>query len=88
MPAEHDGSTFTFDLSFSENVAAGYARIRDHAFSVNGANIKKAQRKTQGSNQNWTVTVDPIDNGGVSITLPETTNSTTRAPSARMTDAS
>ena len=74
MPAEHDGSTFTFDLSFSENVAAGYARIRDHAFSINGANIKKAQRKTQGSNQNWTVTVDPTGNGGVSITLPETTN--------------
>ena len=74
MPAEHNGSTFTFDLSFSENVAAGYARIRDHAFSVNGANIKKAQRKTQGSNQNWTVTVDPTGNGGVSITLPETTN--------------
>ena len=74
MPAEHDGSTFTFDLSFSENVAAGYARIRDHAFSVNGANITKAQRKTQGSNQNWTVTVDPTGNGGVSITLPETTN--------------
>ena len=74
MPAEHNGGEFTFDLSFSENVAAGYARIRDHAFSVNGANIKKAQRKTQGSNQNWTVTVDPIDNGRVSITLPETTN--------------
>ena len=74
MPAEHDGSTFTFDLSFSENVNAGYARIRDHAFSVNGATIRKAQRKTQGSNQNWTVTVDPTGNGGVSITLPETTN--------------
>ena len=74
MPAEHNGGEFTFDLSFSENVAAGYARIRDHAFSVNGANIKKAQRKTQGSNQNWTVTVDPTGNGGVSITLPETTN--------------
>ena len=74
VPAEHDGSEFTFDLSFSENVAAGYARIRDHAFSVNGATIKKAQRKTQGSNQNWTVTVDPTDNGGVSITLPATTN--------------
>ena len=73
MPAEHNGGEFTFDLSFSENVAAGYARIRDHAFSVNGATIKKAQRKTQGSNQNWTVTVDPTGNGGVSITLPETT---------------
>ena len=73
MPAEHNGGEFTFDLSFSENVAAGYARIRDHAFSVNGATIRKAQRKTQGSNQNWTVTVDPTGNGGVSITLPETT---------------
>ena len=80
MPAEHNGGEFTFDLSFSENVAAGYARIRDHAFSVNGANIKKAQRKTQGSNQNWTVTVDPTGNGGVSITLPETTNCTRIQP--------
>ena len=74
MPAEHNGGEFTFDLSFSENVNAGYARIRDHAFSVNGADIRKAQRKTQGSNQNWTVTIDPTGNGGVSITLPETTN--------------
>ena len=74
MPAEHNGGEFTFDLSFSENVEAGYARIRDHAFSVNGADIRNAQRKTQGSNQNWTVTVDPTGNGGVSITLPETTN--------------
>ena len=28
MPAAHDGSAFTFDLNFSENVKAGYARIR------------------------------------------------------------
>ena len=74
IPAEHNGSDFTFDLSFSENVEAGYARIRDHAFSVNGGDINQAQRKTQGSNQHWTVTVDPDDNGAVSITLPETTN--------------
>ena len=74
MPAEHDGSEFTFDLSFSENVSAGYARIRDHAFDENGADIRKAERKTQGSNQYWTVTVDPDDNGAVTITLPETTN--------------
>ena len=74
MPAEHNGSDFTFDLTFSENVEAGYARIRDHVFSVNGGNTNKAQRKTQGSNQHWTVTVDPDDNGAVTITLPETTN--------------
>ncbi len=74
IPAEHDGSEFTFDLSFSENVSAGYARIRDQAFDENGADIRKAERKTQGSNQYWTVTVDPDDNGAVTITLPETTN--------------
>ena len=74
MPAEHNGSEFTFDLSFSENVSAGYARIRDHAFDESGADIRKAERKTQGSNQYWTVTVDPDDNGAITITLPETTN--------------
>ena len=74
MPAEHNGSEFTFDLSFSENVSAGYARIRDHAFDETGADIRKAERKTQGSNQYWTVTVDPDDNGAITITLPETTN--------------
>ena len=35
MPSEHVGTEFYFDLSFSENVAAGYAKVRD-AFSVEG----------------------------------------------------
>ena len=74
VPAEHNGSEFTFDLSFSENVEAGYARIRDHAFTVSGGAIASAVRKTQGSNQDWTVEVDPTGNGAVSITLPETTD--------------
>ena len=74
MPADHDGSNFTFDLNFSENVNAGYARIRDDAFTVSGGAIASASRKTQGSNQGWTVEVDPTGNGAVSITLPETTD--------------
>ena len=74
VPADHDGSIFTFDLTFSENVNAGYARIQDHAFTVNGGASASASRKTQGSNQGWTVEVDPADNGAVSITLPETTD--------------
>ena len=73
MPATHDGSNFTFDLTFSENVNAGYARIRDHAFTVSGGAIASASRKTQGSNQGWNVEVNPTGNGAVSITLPETT---------------
>ena len=75
MPATHNGSAFTFDLTFSENVKAGYARIRDHAFTVSGAStIASAVRKTQGSNQNWTITVQPEGNGAISITLPPTTD--------------
>ena len=74
MPATHNGSAFTFDLSFSENVAAGYARIRDHAFNVTGGEITSAVRKTQGSNQNWTITVQPNGNDAITITLPPTTD--------------
>ena len=61
-------------MSFSENVEAGYARIRDDAFTVSGADIASATRVTQGSNQSWTVQVEPDGNGAISITLPETTN--------------
>ena len=74
VPAEHDGTAFTFDLGFSENVKTGYARVRDDAFTVSGATIEKAKRKTQGSNQNWTITVKPLGSGRISFTLPATTN--------------
>ena len=74
MPAEHDGSEFTFDLHFSENVKAGYARVRDDAFDVDEGEIVAARRKTQGSNQRWTIRVKPEGTGQISITLPETTN--------------
>ena len=75
VPTDHDGSTsFTFTLSFSENVEAGYTRIRDHAFTITGGDIDNATRVTQGSNQSWTVHVDPDDNGAISITLPQTTD--------------
>ena len=74
MPATHNGSEFTFELDFSENVQAGYERIRDHAFTISGGKIANAQRKTQGSNQNWTITVKPDGNDAITITLPETSN--------------
>ena len=74
VPADHNGSNFTFQLTFSENVEAGYARIQDHAFTVSGATIDSASRITQGSNQGWNVEVNPTGNGAVSITLPETTD--------------
>ena len=74
VPAAHDGSAFTFDLSFSENVKAGYERIRDDAFTITEGEIINAQRHAQGSNQNWTITVKPLGAGTISITLPKTTD--------------
>ena len=75
VPAEHDGDEFTFDLAFSENVKAGFRRIRDKAFTLSGnSKVTRAKRKTQGSNQNWTITVNPKGNNDVTITLPETTD--------------
>ena len=63
MPSEHGGAgesnRFTFDLSFSENPKVGYAKLRDRAFTITGGDVKKAQRKVQGSNQSWTITVEP-----------------------------
>ena len=49
MPTSHTGSgEFTFTLSFSENVKAGYERIRDQAFTVTGGEITQAKRKVAG----------------------------------------
>ena len=76
VPGSHDGSTvFTFDLAFSENLELSYRTLRDHAFTEddNGP-VTKAQRKVQGSNQTWTITIEPKGNGAITITLPATTD--------------
>ena len=74
VPAEHGGggesNRFTFDLAFSENLELSYKTLRDHAFTVTGGDVKKAQRKVQGSNRTWTITVEPDGWGDVSLTLP------------------
>ena len=74
VPAEHGGggvdNRFTFDLSFTENVKTGYAKLRDRAFTITGGDVKTARRKVQGSNQSWTITVEPEGWGDVGFTLP------------------
>ena len=74
VPDSHLGTWFEFTLSFSENVKAGYERIRDDAFTVSGGDVTKANRTQQGSNQHWNVRVKPDGNGDLSITLPATTD--------------
>ena len=76
VPPSHSGSgEFTFDLAFSENFPLSYATLRDHAFTEddNGP-VTRAQRKVQGSNQTWTITIEPKGNGAITITLPATTD--------------
>ena len=74
VPREHGGpgeaNRFSFDLAFSENPTVSYATLRDHAFTVTGGAVKKARRTTQGSNQHWTITVEPLGWGNVVMTLP------------------
>ena len=74
MPASHAGGEFTFGLAFSEDVELGYVTLRDTAFAVTGGEVKTARRQQQGSNQAWTITVEPSGQGAVTITLPETTD--------------
>ena len=72
-PASHDGeNVFTFDLRFSEEFGISYKTLRDHAFTVTGGTVRKAQRLEQGSNIGWRITVSPDSSGAVTIILPIT----------------
>ena len=71
--ASHDGeSVFTFELRFSGEFGISYKTLRDHAFTVTGGTVKKAQRLEQGSNIGWRITVSPDSSGAVTIILPIT----------------
>ena len=76
VPSEHDGSSgFTFTLMFEEDVEGlSEERLIDAAFEVSGARVTKAIRQTQGSNERWTIEVDPDGHEAVTVVLPETTD--------------
>ena len=76
VPAEHDGeSRFTFTLAFSEDVGdLSFRTLRDSAFEVTGGDVKRALRHVEGSNERWTIEVEPDSRADVVITLPETTD--------------
>ena len=74
-PASHNGTDeFTFQIRFSEQFGLSYKTLRDHAFTVDGGTVKKAQRQVKGSNIGWTITVEPDSNAAVRIVLPATTD--------------
>ena len=72
-PASHNGTDeFTFQIRFSEEFELSYVTLRDHAFTVVGGTVKKAQRQVKFSNIGWTITVEPASNAQVEIMLPAT----------------
>ena len=49
--SSHDVTTvFTFELRLSEEFELSYLTLRDHAFTVEGGKVKKAQRMDKPSN--------------------------------------
>jgi len=69
FPAHHDGSPFTFRVSFSEAVTVEPAAMRDHAFEVSGGTVTAAAR-VDGRSDLWELTLKPSGTGVVSILAP------------------
>ena len=73
--SSYDGTTvFTFELRFSEELELSYVTLRDHAFTVEGGKVKKAQRMDKSSNIHWRITVEPDSSATVTVVLPVTTD--------------
>ena len=64
------------ELRFSEEPKAGfsYTTMKDHAFTVTGGRVTKADRLNRPSNIGWKIYVTPAGNGTVTIVLPATTD--------------
>ena len=73
VPDEHTGADFTFDLTFTDELAAGWRKVQD-AFQVSGGSINRVWRNTQGSDLGWNIKVRPAGTDSLTITLPATTN--------------
>ena len=74
MPTTHDGSRFTFELHFSEEIVISYVNVRDDVLEVSGGTVKRARRLNRPSNMSWEITVKPSSNANISIALSPTTD--------------
>ena len=72
-PQSHNGTDgFTFEIRFSEEFDLSFRTLRDHAFTVTGGTVTRAQRPDKPSNMRWLITVVPDSNAAVTIVLPAT----------------
>ena len=72
MPESHDGSEFTFEVHFSEEVEMSFVNMREDVFDVTGGTVTRARRLQQGSNIGWEIAIEPDSEVDVSISLPPT----------------
>ena len=49
LPESHDGSEFTFELHFSEEIEMSFVNMRDDVLDVTGGVVTGARRLTAGS---------------------------------------
>ena len=74
MPESYGESTFSFGLTFSEEVEVGHETVRG-AFDVTDGSVTGVHRKHTGSNRGWNITVEPNSmSDSVTVMLPETTD--------------
>ena len=73
LPESHDGSEFTFELHFSEEIEMSFVNMRDDVLDVDRRRGDRgAALDRQGSDLGWQITIVPEPNVDVSISLPPT----------------
>ena len=73
LPQTHDGSAFTFELAFSEELHdLSYTTLRDSAFAVTHGAVTGVRRLDPPSNIAWEITVEPAGNDDVTVRLGPT----------------
>ena len=72
LPEHHDGATaFTFEIHFSQEPdELSYLTVMEGLVYVEGASLTYARRLVGGSNLGWELTVEPTQNGDITIRLP------------------
>ena len=78
LPDNHDGTEFSFELSFTLQPSISFVTLRDHALSVSGGSITAISRIDRSRNDRWnlTVTPGPGHTGDIVITLAATESCT------------
>ena len=71
VPASHDGgSSFTFNIEFSEPVWVGHGFPRDDLLEVTGGTVTSAHWLDRNTRK-WAVTVRPETQGDIGVVLPK-----------------